>query len=108
MAEEHIQRRLAAILAADVAGYSRMMSEDEPGTFAALQRCRFELVDPAIARHHGRIVKVMGDGLLAEFASVVEAVACAAEFQREIAARNAGAENKRAMIFRSACISATL
>jgi class 3 adenylate cyclase/pimeloyl-ACP methyl ester carboxylesterase len=100
MAEERVQRRLAAILAADVAGYSRMMSEDEPGTLAALQRCRSELIDPAIARHHGRIVKLMGDGLLAEFSSVVEAVACAAEFQREIAARNAGAVNKQPMIFR--------
>jgi len=94
-----VERRLAAILAADVFGYSRMMSEDEVGTLAALQRCRSELVDPAIARHHGRIVKLMGDGALAEFASVVEAVDCAAEIQREMAARNAGA-NKRPMIFR--------
>lgn len=77
-----------------------MMSEDEPGTLAALQRCRCDIVDPAIARHHGRIVKLIGDGLLAEFSSIVEAVACAAEFQREIAARNAGAANKSPMIFR--------
>jgi class 3 adenylate cyclase len=82
-------RRLAAILAADVVGYSRMMNEDEEGTFAALQRCHSELIDPAIARHHGRTFKLVGDGLLAEFSSVVEAVACAAEFQREMAARNA-------------------
>ncbi len=95
-----MERRLAAILAADVFGYSRMMSEDEAGTLAALQRCRSELIDPAIARHHGRIVKLMGDGLLAEFASVVEAVDCAAEIQREMAARNAGVTNKRPMIFR--------
>jgi class 3 adenylate cyclase len=95
-----MERRLAAILAADVAGYSRMMSEDEAGTLAALQRCRSELVDPAIARHHGRIVKLMGDGLLAEFPSVVEAVDCAAEIQREMTARNAGGANKRPMIFR--------
>lgn len=93
-----MERRLAVILAADVVGYSRMMSEDEAGTLAALQRCRSALIDPAIARHHGRIVKLMGDGLLAEFASVVEAVDCAAEFQREMAARNAA--NKHAMIFR--------
>ena len=95
-----MDRRLAAILAADVTGYSRMMSEDEAGTLAALQRCRSESVDPAIARHHGRIVKLMGDGLLAEFASVVEAVDCAAEIQREMAARNAGAANKRSMVLR--------
>ena len=95
-----MERRLAAILAADVTGYSRMMSEDEAGTLAALQRCRSESVDPAIARHHGRIVKLMGDGLLAEFSSVVEAVDCAAEIQREMAAHNAGAANKRSMVFR--------
>src|SRR5437879_5812123 len=94
-----MDRRLAAILAADVAGYSRMMSEDEAGTLGALQRCRSEWLDPAIARHHGRVVKTMGDGLLAEFSSVVEAVACAAEVQRDIAARNAGAEDNP-MIFR--------
>jgi class 3 adenylate cyclase/pimeloyl-ACP methyl ester carboxylesterase len=94
-----VDRRLAAILAADIAGYSRMMSEDEAGTLAALQRCRSELIDPAIGRHNGRIVKLMGDGLLAEFSSVVEAVDCAAEIQREMAGRNAGAANKR-MIFR--------
>jgi len=95
-----MDRRLAGILAADVAGYSRMMREDEAGTLGALQRCRAELVDPAIARHRGRIVKLMGDGLLAEFASVVEAVSCAAEFQRELAARNAGAASKHPMVFR--------
>jgi class 3 adenylate cyclase/pimeloyl-ACP methyl ester carboxylesterase len=95
-----VERRLAAIMAADVLGYSRMMSEDETGTLAALQRCRSELIDPAIARHHGRVVKLMGDGSLTEFSSVVEAVDCAAEIQREMAARNAGVANKRAMIFR--------
>ena len=95
-----MERRLAAILAADVFGYSRMMSEDEAGTLALLQGHRSQLLDPAIARHHGRIVKLMGDGLLAEFASVVEAVDCAAEIQREMAARNAGGANKRSMIFR--------
>jgi len=71
-----------------------------PSRLAALQRCRSELIDPAIAKHHGRIVKLMGDGSLAEFASVVEAVDCAAEIQREMAARNAGVANKRPMIFR--------
>ncbi len=95
-----MERRLAAILAADVFGYSRMMSEDEVGTLALLQGHRSQLLDPAIARHHGRIVKLIGDGLLAEFASVVEAVDCAAEIQREMTARNAGGANKHAMIFR--------
>ena len=95
-----MERRLAAILAADVFGYSRMMSEDEAGTLAALQAHRSQLLDPAITRHHGRIIKLMGDGLLAEFASVVEAVDCAAEIQREMAARNAGPASKRQMVFR--------
>jgi class 3 adenylate cyclase/pimeloyl-ACP methyl ester carboxylesterase len=95
-----MERRLAAILAADVSGFSRMMSEDEPGTLTALQAHRSQLFDPAIARHRGRIVKLMGDGLLVEFASVVEAVDCAAEIQREMAARNAGAANRRQMVFR--------
>lgn len=94
-----MDRRLAAIMAADVAGFSRMMSEDELGTLSVLRRFRTELVEPAIGNHRGRIVKLMGDGLLAEFASVVEAVACAAEVQREIAARNAGAANRQ-MTFR--------
>jgi class 3 adenylate cyclase/pimeloyl-ACP methyl ester carboxylesterase len=90
-----MDRRLAAILAADVAGYSRMMREDEGGTLSALRRFRTELIEPAIGAHRGRVVKFMGDGLLAEFPSVVEAVDCAAEVQREIAARNAGATNKQ-------------
>jgi TolB-like protein/class 3 adenylate cyclase/tetratricopeptide (TPR) repeat protein len=75
-------RRLAAILAADVAGYSRLMGADEEGTLERLKALRRELVDPKIAEHHGRIVKTTGDGLLAEFASVVDAVRCAAEVQR--------------------------
>jgi class 3 adenylate cyclase/pimeloyl-ACP methyl ester carboxylesterase len=100
MAEERVERRLAAILAADVAGYSRLMSEDEAGTLAAWQRCHSELINPGIARHRGRIVKLMGDGLLAEFSSVVEAVDCAAEIQREMAARNANAASDRPLILR--------
>ncbi len=75
-------RRLAAILAADVVGYSRLMNADEAGTLAALNASRSELVEPAIAGHDGRIVKLMGDGLLAEFPSAVQAVECAAEIQR--------------------------
>ena len=72
-----VERRLAAILAVDVAGYSRLMGEDEEGTLAALRAVRRELGDPKIAEHSGRIVKTTGDGLLVEFASVVDAVRCA-------------------------------
>ena len=82
-------RRLAAILAADVAGYSRLMGEDEEGTLARLKAIRRELGDPKIKEHRGRIVKTTGDGLLVEFPSVVDAVRCAVEVQREMAARNA-------------------
>ncbi len=77
MAEERVQRRLAAILAADVAGYSRLMGEDEEGTLAALTAHRTELIEPCIAEPRGRVVKTTGNGLLAEFASVVDAVRCA-------------------------------
>ena len=94
MAEERIVRRLAAILAADVVGYSCMMSEDEAGTLATLQAHRSELIAPALERHQGRIVKLMGDGMLAQFSSAVEAVACAAEIQRELARRNRDASRK--------------
>jgi class 3 adenylate cyclase/pimeloyl-ACP methyl ester carboxylesterase len=93
-------RRLAAILAADVAGYSRMMSDDESGTMAALQAMRSEVISPAIARHDGRIVKLMGDGILAEFDSVVEAVACSAEIQRELVERNRNKVETSRMQFR--------
>jgi TolB-like protein len=84
-------RRLAAILAADVAGYSRLMGADEEGTLERLKALRRELVDPKIAEHHGRIVKTTGDGLLVEFASVVDAVRCAVEVQRAMPVRDAGA-----------------
>jgi adenylate cyclase len=82
-------RRLAAILAADVAGYSRLMGEDEEGTLAELKAIRLELSDPKVKEHRGRIVKTTGDGLLIEFASVVDAVRCAVEVQRAMAERNA-------------------
>src|SRR5260370_6803058 len=81
-----VERRLAAILAADVAGYSRLMGADEEGTLARLRAIRRELGDPKIAEHRGRIVKTTGDGLLVEFASVVDAVRCAVEIQRGMAA----------------------
>ena len=90
MSAGRVERRLAAILAADVAGYSRLMEGDEDGTLAALRAIRDELVDPKIAEHRGRIVKTTGDGLLVEFASVVDAVRCAVEVQRAMAERNAG------------------
>jgi class 3 adenylate cyclase len=84
-------RRLAAILAADVVGYSRMMRDDEGGTLDALKACRRELFDPTVQRYRGRIFKVIGDGLLAEFASVVDAVRCAVEIQSSNAGRPFGA-----------------
>jgi adenylate cyclase len=89
-------RRLAAILAADVAGYSRLMGADEEGTLERLKALRRELLDPKIAEHHGRIVKTTGDGLLVEFASVVDAVRCAVEVQQAMPARDTGvaAENR--------------
>src|SRR3984893_13375961 len=85
-------RRLAAILAADVAGYSRLMGADEEGTHERLKALRHELLDPKIAEHRGRIVKTTGDGMLVEFASVVDAVRCAVEVQQGMAARNSGVE----------------
>src|SRR6516165_4936653 len=83
-------RRLAAILAADVAGYSRLMGADEEGTLERLKALRHELLDPKIAEHHGRIVKTTGDGMLVEFASVVDAVRCAVEVQQAMPERNTG------------------
>jgi adenylate cyclase len=100
MSEARVERRLAALLAADVAGYSRLMGEDEEGTLAALRAVRRQLADPKIAEHRGRIVKTTGDGLLAEFASVVDAVRCAVEVQREMTARNAAASPERRIEFR--------
>ena len=85
-----VERRLAAILAADVAGYSRLMGADEEGTLERLKALRRELLDPKIAEHHGRIVKTTGDGLLVEFASVVDAVRCAVAVQQAMPERNTG------------------
>ncbi len=84
MSEGRVERRLAAILAADVAAYSRLMGEDEAGTLARLKAARREIIDPKIGEHKGRIVKTTGDGLLVEFPSVVEAVACAVGWQRGV------------------------
>ena len=85
MAGGRVERRLAAVLAADVAGYSRLMGADEVGTLVALKAIRREIVDPAIAEHKGRIVKTTGDGLLVEFASAVDAVTCAMSVQAKLA-----------------------
>ena len=91
-----VERKLSAILAADVAGYSRLMGVDEEGTLSRLSMLRRNVFDPSVLRHRGRIVKTTGDGLLAEFASAVDAVRCADEVQTEIASRNSSeAEDKR-------------
>lgn len=95
-----MQRRLAAILAADVVGYSRLMGADEVGTLTALKSHRRQLIDPSIADHHGRIVKTTGDGMLVEFASVVDAVGCAVHIQRSILGRNSGMAVDRQIVFR--------
>lgn len=94
------QRRLAAIVAADVVGYSRLMGRDETGTLAALKALRKNVVDPAIAGHNGRLVKTTGDGLLLEFASVVEALRCVIEVQTEIATKRADMASDQPITFR--------
>jgi adenylate cyclase len=100
MTQERLERRLTAILAADVAGYSRLMGMDEEGTLAALKKVRREVADPKIAEHRGRIVQTAGDSLLVEFYSVVDAMRCAVEMQREMARRNAGMVKERRIEFR--------
>ena len=100
MSSERVERRLTAVLAADVAGYSRLMGRDEEGTLARLKSVRKALVDPAIAEHHGRIVKTTGDGMLVEFASVVDALRCAVEIQRNMAERNAQIAEAKQIKFR--------
>src|SRR5271156_6981916 len=100
MSEGRVERRLAAILAADVAGYSRLMGEDEEGTLAALKAIRRELGDRKVAEHRGRIVKTTGDGILVEFASVVDALRCAGEVQARMSERNAGVPTDNRIDFR--------
>src|SRR3954468_4255035 len=94
------ERRLAAVVAADMVGYSRLMEADETGTLARLKTHRIELIDPSIAKNRGRIIKTTGDGLLVEFQSVADAVLCAAEVQRRMARRNADVSPARWMQFR--------
>ena len=96
MAEERVQRRLAAILAADVVGYGRLIGEDEAGTRTRFNTVLDDIVGPSITTYRGRLVKTMGDGLLIEFASVIDAVQCAADLQGKISATEAGSpETKR-------------
>ena len=97
---EPTQRRLAAIISADVVGYSRLMGVDETATLKDLRAHRSALIDLKIAEHGGRIVKTMGDGLLLEFPSVVNATLCAVEFQQAMAERNADADEARRIVFR--------
>src|SRR5213080_3289661 len=100
MSDQRVERRLAAILAMDIAGYSRLMGEDEEGTLAALKAIRRDLLDLKIKEHRGRIVKTTGDGVLVEFASVVDAVRCAVEVQRDMAERNADVPAHKRIEFR--------
>src|SRR6516165_1037371 len=95
-----VERRLAGILAADVAGYSRLIEADEEGTLGRLKTLRAETIDPKIAGHRGRIVKTTGDGLLVEFASVVDALRCAVEVQTAMAQSNASMPPERRIEFR--------
>ena len=100
-------RKLAAILAADVVGFSRLAGADEDRTLARLRALRSDLIDPTIDVHHGRVVKRMGDGFLVEFRSVVDAVRCAIEVQNSMVERNAGLPPSGASCSASAFISAT-
>src|SRR5215469_6434981 len=93
-------RRLAAILAADVAGYSRLIGADEEGTLERLRSIRADVIDPKITEHRGRIVKTTGDGLLVEFASVVDALRCATQWQHRMDVRNAAAPESHRIEFR--------
>src|SRR5205807_7335008 len=97
---QQVERQLVAIIAADIAGYSRLMGADEEGTLAKLKACRRELIDPGIARHRGRIVKTTGDGFLIEFSSPVEAVRCAVELQQGMIAGNAELPDDQRIRFR--------
>jgi hypothetical protein len=100
MPEDRVDRRLAAIWAGDIAGYSRLMGVDEEGTLRQLKAHRKELVDPKITEHRGRIVKTTGDGVLVEFFSVVDAVRCAVDIQRGMGERNAAVPADKRIEFR--------
>ena len=100
MTQDRVERRLAAVLAADVVGYSRLMEVDEAGTLARLKSVRMELIDPAIANCKGRLIKTTGDGLLVEFQSVTEALRCAVDFQQRMARRNRDMPASRTLLYR--------
>src|SRR5690242_511571 len=100
MATSSVERRLAAITAMDVVAYSRLMGVDEVGTLNALKAARAQLIEPLIAAHHGRLVKTTGDGLLLEFASVIDAIACAVAVQRGMLSRNAMIPEEKRIVFR--------
>ncbi len=100
MESGHEERRLTTILAADVVGYSRLMAADESGTLASLKALRRELIEPKTAEHHGRVVKLMGDGTLMEFGSVVDAVTFAVDVQRAMALRNTGVPEDQRITYR--------
>jgi adenylate cyclase len=100
VASDNIHRRLSAILATDVVEYSRLMAINEGPTLAALKLHRDELIDPKVIEHHGRIAKLMGDGMLAEFSSVVDAVQCAMDIQQGMAERNAVVDEASRLVFR--------
>src|SRR5215212_491442 len=98
--DQRAERQLVAVVAADIAGYSRLMGADEEGTLARLKACRRDLIDPGVARHRGRMVKTTGDGLLIEFSSPVEAVRWAVETQQGMIERNADLPEDRRILFR--------
>jgi class 3 adenylate cyclase len=100
LAGDRVQRRLAVIIAADVVGYTRLMEHDERGTLASLQERRRSVLEPLVAEHHGRIFKLMGDGILIEFASAVQAVSCAVALQQRMAAANDGQPEERRIVLR--------
>ncbi|MEQ1956233.1 adenylate/guanylate cyclase domain-containing protein [Mesorhizobium yinganensis] len=100
MTGERTQRRLVAILATDIVGYSRLVENDEAGTLAAIRSLRFNVIDPLLAKHNGRIVKLMGDGAIVEFGSVVDAATCAVARQYETAAAQAATPAERRIVFR--------
>src|SRR5688572_4118310 len=100
MAQNSVQRRLAAILAADIVGYSRLMEQDESGTLATLIARRTEVLEPAVTRHRGRIFKTTGDGMLAEFGSAVDAVQCSVELQQKTAEANDAAAGAARIVLR--------
>src|SRR4051794_22529647 len=100
MVASRAERRLAAIMAADVVGYSSLVERDEAGTLAAIKELRRQVIDPLLLERHGRIVKLMGDGAIVEFGSVVDAVGCAVEVQRGVAASQADVPPGRRIVFR--------